>query len=206
MLFRSGQGVKLNAGNWDVNRGGVFVAANEAIAIEQNGADMMVAAGTYDVYMNADATELYFMEEGKTPVAASDAVTTGDCKGRKFIWTDMGEAPAIVDLGVTTPGKLAVCYDAAAVYGAENLPAEMVGMYMQYLAWDYKVEATDATSGVFTISALDHFGELVETQGTYAEWNGTTCVVNFEMLMISNVTMTVAEETIPVYIEQGGVM
>ena len=64
-----GQGVKLNAGSWDVNRGGEFVAANEAIAIAQDGKDMMVAAGTYDVYMNADATELYFMEEGKSPVA-----------------------------------------------------------------------------------------------------------------------------------------
>jgi hypothetical protein len=50
-----------------VNRGGVFAAANEAIAIEQNGADMMVAAATYDVYMNAAASELYFMEPGKTP-------------------------------------------------------------------------------------------------------------------------------------------
>jgi hypothetical protein len=62
-----GQGVKLNGGSWDVNRGGVFAAANEAIAIEQNGADMMVAAATYDVYMNAAASELYFMEPGKTP-------------------------------------------------------------------------------------------------------------------------------------------
>ena len=62
-----GQGVKLNAGSWDVNRGGEFVAANEAIAIAQDGKDMMVAAGTYDVYMNADATELYFMEVGQTP-------------------------------------------------------------------------------------------------------------------------------------------
>ena len=201
-----GQGVKLNAGNWDVNRGGVFVAANEAIAIEQNGADMMVAAGTYDVYMNADATELYFMEEGKTPGESSDAVTTPDGKQLKFIWTDMMNAPSIVDLGVTTPGKLAICYDLAAVYGEEGLPEEMIGKYMQYMAWDYRVEATDAASGVFTIIGQDHFGEIVETQGTYTEWNGTTCVVNFEMLYLENVTMTVAEEPVPVYIEQGGVM
>jgi hypothetical protein len=62
-----GQGVKLNAGSWEVNRGGEFVAANEAIAIAQDGKDMMVAAGTYDVYMNTDATDLYFMEVGQTP-------------------------------------------------------------------------------------------------------------------------------------------
>ena len=185
---------------------GVGGAAVEGLAV--SGTDNFIAdeAGTYNVTItfgwdgnaHSDVKAVFASEQA--------AVTTPDGKQLKFIWTDMGEAPAIVDLGVTTPGKLAVCYDAAAVYGAENLPAEMVGMYMQYLAWDYKVEATDATSGVFTISALDHFGELVETQGTYAEWNGTTCVVNFEMLMISNVTMTVAEETIPVYIEQGGVM
>ena len=62
-----GQGVKFNAGNWDVNRGGAFVAANEAIAVEQNGADMMIAAGTYDVYLNATEDTAYFMEPGKTP-------------------------------------------------------------------------------------------------------------------------------------------
>ena len=62
-----GQGVKLNAGNWDVNRGGIFVAANEAIEVTQNGADMMVAAGTYDVYMNKAEDTLYFMEVGNIP-------------------------------------------------------------------------------------------------------------------------------------------
>ena len=82
-----GQGVKLNAGNWDVNRGGVFAAANEAIAIEQNGADMIVAAGTYDVYMNADATELYFMEVGKSPIPEQPWYLVGNFNG----WT-VGDA------------------------------------------------------------------------------------------------------------------
>ena len=62
-----GQGVKFNAGSWSVNRGGAFVAANEAIAISQDGPDMMVAAGTYDVYMNAATDTAYFMEPGQTP-------------------------------------------------------------------------------------------------------------------------------------------
>lgn len=62
-----GQGVKFNAGSWSVNRGGTFVAANEAIAVEHDGPDMLVAAGTYDVYMNAAADTAYFMEVGKTP-------------------------------------------------------------------------------------------------------------------------------------------
>ncbi|MBQ3250207.1 MAG: SusE domain-containing protein [Bacteroidales bacterium] len=62
-----GQGVKFNAGSWDENRGGTFVAANEAIAVAHNGSDMLVAAGTYDVYMNAATDTAYFMEVGKTP-------------------------------------------------------------------------------------------------------------------------------------------
>ena len=62
-----GQGVKFNAGSWDVNRGGTFVAAGEAIELTQGGADMYVAAGTYDVYMNADASVAYFMTPGLAP-------------------------------------------------------------------------------------------------------------------------------------------
>lgn len=62
-----GQGVKFNAGGWDVNRGGTFVAAGEAIEVTQNGSDMMVAAGTYDVYLNAATDTAYFMEAGAVP-------------------------------------------------------------------------------------------------------------------------------------------
>jgi len=63
-----GQGVKFVAdANWTVNRGGTFVAAGEAIAVEHNGSDMMIAAGTYDVYLNASADTAYFMEVGQTP-------------------------------------------------------------------------------------------------------------------------------------------
>ena len=68
-----GQGVKLVAdANWTVNRGGVFSAANEAIAVEQNGADMMVAAGTYDVYLSKDASVVYFMTPGEVPALPLD--------------------------------------------------------------------------------------------------------------------------------------
>ena len=62
-----GQGVKFNAGSWDDNRGGTFSAANTAIAIAHNGSDMYVAAGTYDVYMNAATDTAYFMTPGTTP-------------------------------------------------------------------------------------------------------------------------------------------
>ena len=62
-----GQGVKLNNGTWDVNRGGTFSATDEAISVVHNGSDMMVAAGTYDVYLNAAEDTLYFMTPGSTP-------------------------------------------------------------------------------------------------------------------------------------------
>ena len=43
------------------------MARQQVIAVEQNGADMMIAAGTYDVYLNATEDTAYFMEPGKTP-------------------------------------------------------------------------------------------------------------------------------------------
>lgn len=130
---------------------------------------------------------------------------TPDGKQLTFTWADMMEAPSVLDFGVTTPGKLAVAYDIMAVYGEDaGVPEEM--RWMQYMAWDYEVEATDATSGVITIMSTDHYGDTVTTEGTYTDWDGTSCVVNFEMLMLENVTMTVATEPIPVYIEQGGMI
>lgn len=130
-------------------------------------------------------------------------MTTPDGKQLTFDFQGM---PAMADLGVTTPGKLAICIDLAGVYGAENIPAELVGYYQQYYVWDYEVVATDATSGVIRIMSMDHFGELAVTEGSYAEWNGTTCVVNFEMLGLVDAVMTVSEEVLPVYIESAPAM
>ena len=134
-------------------------------------------------------------------------LSTPDGTQLSFVWEEMDDAPAVLDFGVTTEGMLAVGYDLAAVYG-DNLPAEMQGVYMQYMAWEYEVEATDATSGVITIYSTDHFGDTVSTEGTYSDWDGESCVVNFEMLMLEDVTMTVAAEPIELYIEQmgGGLM
>ena len=59
--------VKLNAGTWDVNRGGVFTAVDTAISVEHNGANLSVPAGSYDVYLNEAEDTLYFMTPGATP-------------------------------------------------------------------------------------------------------------------------------------------
>ena len=63
-----GNGVKFVAdASWSANRGGTFVAAGEAIAVVQDGPNVSVAAGTYDVYLSADASVAYFMTPGTTP-------------------------------------------------------------------------------------------------------------------------------------------
>ena len=63
----NGKGVKFVAdANWNVNRGGSF-KANAAISLTQGGNDMMVTAGTYDVYLSSDAKKAYFMTPGTTP-------------------------------------------------------------------------------------------------------------------------------------------
>ena len=62
--------MKFYSGGWDVNRGGNFTAVNEAVALTQGGSNVVLPAGTYDIYMNAAADQAYFMEPGKTPAGA----------------------------------------------------------------------------------------------------------------------------------------
>ena len=60
--------VKLLENNsWDINRGGTWSSINTAISVSQNGANILVPKGTYDVYMNANNTKVWFMEPGSVP-------------------------------------------------------------------------------------------------------------------------------------------
>ena len=68
--------VKFNAGGWDVNRGGDTFSANAALDVVQDGSNLKVAAGTYDVYMNLATDKAYFMTDGKTPADAGEAQVT----------------------------------------------------------------------------------------------------------------------------------
>ncbi len=69
-----GTEAKFNAGSWDVNRGGDFTAVNEAIAVAHNGNNIIVPAGTYDVYLCADEAVDYafFMTPGEVPTHPSE--------------------------------------------------------------------------------------------------------------------------------------
>ena len=145
--------------------------------------------------------EISLAEECEEMKAIIDLALAPNNIQLSFTWEDMYGAPSCLDLGLTTPGYFAVAFDLAAMYG-DQLPPEMVGLYMQYMAWEYTVEPTDATSGKFIIMSLDHFGDPVTTEGTYSEWNGKTCVVDFPMLYLEGVTMTVVEEPYTLYIEQ----
>ena len=68
-----GKGFKLNAGDWSNNRGATgntepyAVTVNSGLEVVANGKNLSVTAGTYDVYMNAEANKLYVMTPGTTP-------------------------------------------------------------------------------------------------------------------------------------------
>lgn len=134
-----------------------------------------------------------------------EEISTPDGKQLTFNWEAMN-APSCVDFGVYAPGKLSIAYDMESVYGAENLPAEMLGKYQVYMQVDYELTATDATSGTVTISTQNMFGETETATGTYTDWNGTTCTFNLASLMISNAVMTASEEPISLYFDGGAAM
>lgn len=53
--------------NWNVNRGGSWTGKDKKVTLNQGGADIAVAAGTYDVYLSSDAKYAYFMTPGSVP-------------------------------------------------------------------------------------------------------------------------------------------
>ena len=80
------KGMELKAGHefkfvkdkaWAVNRGysgGKPMTANYFYAVEHNGQNIKILAdGTYDVYLNEEATVFYLMEAGKLPAEAKDS-------------------------------------------------------------------------------------------------------------------------------------
>ena len=158
----------------------------------------MIPDPEYHCYSSLDIVDIAPVEEVKSENDTPDGAQWF------FVWEDMMSAPACLDFGVSTPDMFALCYDMAAVYGEENLPAEMVGLYMQYMGWKYEIEATDETSGIISVMSVDHFGDVITTPiAEYTDYNGLTMVVTSEMLYLDNVTM-VAGKTKPVYIEMGG--
>lgn len=103
------KGMELKAGHefkfvkdkaWDVNRGysgSKPMTANYFYAVEHNGQNIKILAdGTYDVYLNEEATVFYLMEAGKLPAEAKDsseleeAEVPEDAKGWRVVGTHNG--------------------------------------------------------------------------------------------------------------------
>ena len=63
----TGTELKFNIGSWDVERTARFMCADYGALMEDFGDNMEVPAGKYDVYMDKNATIVYFMTAGKTP-------------------------------------------------------------------------------------------------------------------------------------------
>ena len=59
--------LKFDTGSWSNNRGGTFSASTSGFSVTQNGADIAVPAGTYDVYLSGDTTTAYFLTPGTKP-------------------------------------------------------------------------------------------------------------------------------------------
>lgn len=59
--------VKFAAGGWDVNRGGTWTGKNQALTLHAGGKNIAVPAGTYDIYLSADAKTAYFCTPGTRP-------------------------------------------------------------------------------------------------------------------------------------------
>lgn len=63
-----GKGMKfVGDSNWSRERVGTFKSANTAISVAKGSGNMFPTAGTYDVYLSADAKTAYFMTPGTTP-------------------------------------------------------------------------------------------------------------------------------------------
>ena len=74
------------------------------------------------------------------------------------------------------------------------------------LTFDYRVYPLSRTEGIIEVYQTDFFGDLQKTTGSYNNWDGVSCVIDFETFYIENQTVTVASTQIPVYYEQAGGM
>ena len=89
------------------------------------------------------------------------------------------EVPCFVDMGVYAPGKLFVAVDLEAVYGPDA-----AGYAQTIIApMDYTVEATDATSGVITVTTVDHFGDAVSATLPYSNLTSEGVTIDFTNML-----------------------
>ena len=89
------------------------------------------------------------------------------------------EVPCFVDMGVYAPGKLFVAADLEAAFGPDA-----AGYAQAVIApMDYTVEATDATSGVITVTTVDHFGDAVSATLPYSNLTSEGVTIDFTNML-----------------------
>ena len=89
------------------------------------------------------------------------------------------EVPCFVDMGVYAPGKLFVAADLEAAFGPDA-----AGYAQAVIApMDYTVEATDATSGVITVTTVDHFGDAVSVTLPYSNLTSEGVTIDFTNML-----------------------
>lgn len=82
-------------------------------------------------------------------------------------------------MGVYAPGKLFVAADLEAFYGPDA-----AGYAQAVIApMDYTVEATDATSGVITVTTVDHFGDAVSVTLPYSNLTSEGVTIDFTNML-----------------------
>ena len=132
-------------------------------------------------------------ELAKVQCAPQKSYPSPDGKQLTFGWSAMEGAPALLDFGVANDGKIVVGLDYNTIYGEQVLPENT---YAIYNMWTYAVYPMSATEGTFEVFTTDHFGDVISAAGTYSDWNGASCKVSFESLMLEDVEMTVSSTEI----------
>ncbi len=59
--------LKFNVGSWAADRGGEFVRVNAPVSVSQGGPDIVLPAGTYDIYLDKNLERAWFMAPGLVP-------------------------------------------------------------------------------------------------------------------------------------------
>ena len=156
-------------GDWNQGWGAAAEGVKELnaeVAVSPTGGNIVYKnpEGTYDVYFDLENLKVWLMEAGKKPGEApaepeqpepEQPETTVNIDGKQweFTWEVMYDTASVFDLGVTTPGQAIIAYD-------DN------GSMTSYIAADYTITPSSATSGIVTLTLGSTVQELTYSDAT----------------------------------------
>ena len=183
-------------GSWngygEANGASYTANAEVPVAAGAQGNIIVVAPeGTYDVYLDLENSKVWLMEAGLKPgeggSAEPETKSIIDDKQWEFTWKLMGDVPSVLDFGVTVPGYWILAFDGGA------FDESLAGVMMPYMAAEYKITETDATSGVITLTAD---GQSIEIP--YSDATETGVTISAESLLGEVINCTVAASKIEI--------